>query len=275
MRLGSCAWLVGLAGAACVPPGSAGPQDSGPSLTRSPEAPATVPNAAVTPAAEAMKTPFEDDFSHVGAATPFANPPTPPSPSDAGAVTPSGAEPSADWLPTQPGVWRIEGGRLCADHARNHGIWLKRVLPVNARIEFDAWAMTPDGDIKAEYWGDGHSFATSLSYTNATSYLTIFGESHNKFHVLARLNEHGNDRQEITVTTDTDDPREKPVMPGQLYHFKVERTDGKTVKWSVNGLEYLTFPDPQPLAGMGHDHFGFNDWETKVCFDNLKITPLP
>jgi hypothetical protein len=55
----------------------------------------------------------------------------------------------------------------------------------------------------------------------------------------------------------------------------VERTDGKTVKWSVNGLEYLTFPDQLPLAGMGHDHFGFNDWETKVCFDNVKVTPLP
>ena len=29
-----------------------------------------------------------------------------------------------------------------------------------------------------------------------------------------------------------------------------------------------------PLAGVGHDHFGFNDWEAKVCFDNVRVTPL-
>jgi hypothetical protein len=30
-----------------------------------------------------------------------------------------------------------------------------------------------------------------------------------------------------------------------------------------------------PLRGAGHDHFGFNNWQVKVCFDNLKIVPLP
>jgi hypothetical protein len=223
------------------------------------------------PAAEVMKAPFEDDFSHVAAPAPqpFA------SVGDSSAVPSSGAEPSADWIPTQPGIWHIEGGRLCGEHAKNHGIWLKRVLPVNARIEFDAIAMTNEGDVKAEYWGDGHSYATSLSYTNATSYLTIFGGQHNKFHVLARVNERGNDRQEITVTTDTDDPREKPVMTAQSYHFKVERSDGKSVKWWVDGNEMLTYADAQPLAGVGHDHFGFNNSDAKVCFDNVKVVPLP
>jgi hypothetical protein len=92
--------------------------------------------------------------------------------------------------------------------------------------------------------------------------------------VLARINEHGSDRKEIKVDPDSDDPRQRPVTGGQTYHFKIERTDGKTVKWSVDGLEYLTFPDGSPLAGIGHDHFGFNDWEVKVCFDNVKVTPL-
>ena len=36
-------------------------------------------------------------------------------------------------------------------------------------------------------------------------------------------------------TRSSDDPREQPVTAGQLYHFKIERTDGKTVRWSVNG----------------------------------------
>ena len=140
-------------------------------------------------------------------------------------------DPGTDWSSTQGGIWRIENGQLCGEHAKNHGIWLRRVLPVNARIEFDAVTLSADGDLKAELWGDGRSAATAISYTNATSYLTIFGGWHNKFHVLARINEHGNDRKEIAVSPDSDDPREKPVVVGQRYHFKVERTDGHTVKW--------------------------------------------
>jgi hypothetical protein len=238
------------------------------------------------PPVDVMKVPFEDDFGKGGAVAP--QPTTTPAssasaaPSGSGAPVPAptpaavaGVEPSADWMPTQPGIWRIEGGRLCGEHAKNHGIWLKRTLPVNARIEFDAVADSTDGDLKAEYWGDGRSYATALSYTNATSYLTIFGGWHNKFHVLARINEHATDRKEITVDPNSDDVREKPVVAGQIYHFKVERTDGKTVKWYINGNDMLTYPDPQPLAGVGHDHFGFNDWDVKVCFDNVKVVPLP
>jgi len=32
--------------------------------------------------------------------------------------------------------------------------------------------------------------------------------------------------------------------------------------------------DPNPLQGRGHDHFGFNNWQSDLWFDNLKITPL-
>jgi hypothetical protein len=179
-----------------------------------------------------------------------------------------------DWTQAGTSAWRIENGRLCGANAHNHGVWLNRTLPVNARIEFDAISDVQDGDLKAEVWGDGRSAATSISYTNATSYLTILGGWHNKFHVLARINEHGTDRKEIKVDNESDDPTQKPVTAGQVYHFKIERTDGKTVKWAVNGIEYLDYVDSQPLTGLGHDHFGFNDWEAKVCFDNVKVTPL-
>jgi hypothetical protein len=130
----------------------------------------------------------------------------PPPPADLG----------PEWVSTAPGIWRIEGGRLCGEHAHNHGVWMRRAIPVNARIEFDAVSDSVDGDLKAEYWGDGRSFATSLSYTNATSYLTIFGGWHNKFHVLARIDEHANDRKQINVDPSSDDPREKPVFAGQI-----------------------------------------------------------
>lgn len=176
-----------------------------------------------------------------------------------------------DWLGTGAG-WSISQGRLCGKGARNHPAWLKRSIPVNARIQFDAVSTSPEGDLKAELWGDGQSGATAVSYTNATSYLTIFGGWKNHYHVLARLDEHATNRQQIEVGTD--DPRARAVEPNRTYHFKVERTDGKTVRWRVDDVELFVFTDPQPLQGPGHDHFGFNNWDVLVCFDNLEITPL-
>ena len=171
-------------------------------------------------------------------------------------------------------AFRIESGRLCARGARNQPLWLRRRLPLNARIEFDATSHSEAGDIKVEAWGDGRSGATTVSYTNATSYLFILGGWNNSLHVLARLDEHARGRAELRVDPDTDDPRTAPVEPGRPYHFVIERRDGRTVRFSVNEVEILTLTDPSPLAGPGHDHFGFNDWETLVCFDNLDIVPL-
>jgi hypothetical protein len=219
----------------------------------------------VTPSSalgELLRSPFRDDFDRAAA----------PGGGDGSAF---GTELGPDWMASAPNIWHLESGRVCGEHAKNHGLWLRKTIPVNARIEFDAVSQSPEGDIKAEFWGDGRSSATSLSYTNATSYLTIFGGWHNHFHVLARINEHGSDRQEISIVPTSEDPKEKPVVAGQRYHFKVERTDGRSVKWWVDGIEMLTFQDPSPLAGAGHDHFGFNDWDVKVCFDNVVVTPLP
>ncbi len=250
------------AGSACVPPGSAGPADGGAASSTAGRPAPTTPNFQ---SPDLLKAPFEDNFDR-GLA----------SPADGSAEGGGGGmEPGPDWIATAPGIWHLEKGRLCGEHAKNHGVWLKWAIPTNARVEFDAVSQSPDGDLKAEYWGDGRSYATALSYTNATSYLTIFGGWHNKFHVLARINEHGTDRKEIGIDPSSDDPREKPVFAGQSYHFKVERNDGKTVRWWVDGIEMLTYADMSPLGGLGHDHFGFNDWDVKVCFDNVRIVPLP
>lgn len=173
------------------------------------------------------------------------------------------------------GAWRVQDGRLCGQGARNRGIWLARRLPVNARIEFEATSASADGDIKVELWGDGLSGATSASYTNATSYLAVLGGWKNTLHALARLDEHGADRLTIRVDKTEDDPRAQPVTPGQVYRFRVERIDGQTISWFVDDVLFHRLQDETPLAGPGHDHLGFNDWETPVCFDNLRVTPLP
>lgn len=178
-----------------------------------------------------------------------------------------------DWRALSLG-WRIVDGQLCGEKAHNRGLWLARRLPVNARIEFDAVSKVKDGDIKVEVWGDGVSGATGNSYTNATSYLAILGGWKNSLHVLARLDEHGADRRLLEVDPRSDDERQRPVTIGQIYHFKLERTDGRTISWEVNDVGMHEIADSVPLVGLGHDHVGFNNWEAQVCFDNLKITPL-
>jgi hypothetical protein len=171
--------------------------------------------------------------------------------------------------------FRIQGGRLCVKGARNHPLWLKRRLPQNARIQVEAEAASDEGDIKLEAWGDGQAAATRISYTDATSYLAIFGGWKNRYHVLARMDEHAPDRPEVTIEPGSDDPRQQPALAGRRYRLKLERSDGRTLRFWVDDVEILSFTDPLPLQGTGHDHFAFNDWDTPVCFDHLVVEPLP
>lgn len=302
LALGAAATALAALAAAptsgCVPAGSAPPYDAGSATA--------APTSTFKPSLNVMTAPFEDTFDRVDASE--GTWPTLEPSKDASAVAPSQVQAQADasaaldagiatmlmgrdagregregvqvpylgpnWAQVKTSAWKIENGKLCGQGAHNHGVWLQKVLPVNARIEFDAVTSSDDGDLKAEVWGDGRSAATGLSYTNATSYLTIFGGWKNTIHALARLDEHGKDRREIPVDKSSDDPRQRPVVKGQSYRFRIERADGKTVRWFIDNTEMLSWADPQPLAGEGHDHFGFNEWEVKVCFDNVKITPL-
>jgi hypothetical protein len=159
--------------------------------------------------------------------------------------------------------WQIQNGRLHVSNAHNHPLWLRRRMPRNARVEFDAWSGGDAGDIKCEVYGDGHSHAVEASYT-ATSYVVIFGGWHNRLNVIARMDEHASNRQVRSG------PR---VVPNQQYHWVVERR-GNVLNWSVDGQPMLEFNDPEPLAGSGHEFFAFNDWEVDLYFDNLVITPL-
>jgi len=179
-----------------------------------------------------------------------------------------------DYYPTGSG-FRIENGRLCASGAHNHPLWLRHRLPTNARIQVEAEAGSSDGDIKLEAWGDGRAAAKGVCYSDATSYLAILGGWKNRFHVLARLDEHAADRRELVLEPGSDDPRQQPVVPGQRYRLKLERTDGHTVRFWANDVEIASFNDAQPLVGVAHAHFAFNDWEAPVCFDQLLVEPLP
>jgi hypothetical protein len=160
--------------------------------------------------------------------------------------------------------WRIVDGRLNIRNCRNRPLWLRRTLPHDVRIEFDAESTTPEGDIKAEVFGDGSSRATEESYT-ATSYVIIFGGWSNSFNGIARMSEHADDRVQGA--------RGFRVQPGHVYHMKVERIGSRITAWA-DDTELGMMDDARPLAGRGHDHFAFNDWTVELWFDNLHITPL-
>ncbi len=160
-------------------------------------------------------------------------------------------------------TWRIVDGQLNIRNARNRPLWLRRVLPRDARIELDIRSESPDGDIKCEVYGDGTSRATSDSYT-ATSYVVIFGGWGNTLDVIAREDEHGADRVER---------RGQRVEPGRTYHMRIERDGNRITSWA-DDVELASMDDPSPLEGRGHDHFAFNDWQAELWMDNLRITPL-
>jgi hypothetical protein len=174
------------------------------------------------------------------------------------------AELGPDWFATAPESFRIENGAVIARVGHNHPLWLRRAIPRDATIEFDCWSESDDGDLKVEVWGDGRSFATDLygQYTS-TAYNFVFGGWRNQISTLARMHEHGADRQTRNV------PR---VEKGRHYHWTITRS-GIHVTWLIDGQPFLAFDDAQPLEGAGHSFFAFTDWEAELHFDNLKITP--
>jgi hypothetical protein len=156
--------------------------------------------------------------------------------------------------------WRIVDGELWAPGARNNPLWLEMRLPRDVAIEFDARSETAtgdrSGDIKFEVFGDG--------IHHASGYVCIFGGWGNTISAVARLDEHGADRQVR---------RDRKVEAGRSYHMRVERR-GRVLRWLVDGEPFLEYDDPRPLSGSGHDRFGFSGWAADLFFDDLVIEPL-
>lgn len=159
------------------------------------------------------------------------------------------------------GVWKIVDGRLVGEKIHNAALWLQTPLPERVRVEFDVRAESPTGDLKCEIFGDG--------ITHQSGYVVIMGGWHNSTNCIARQDEHGEDRK-----NDLRCPRPGNkvtcVEPLVNYRWAIERQDD-TVKWFVDGMLMLTYPDNNPLTGR---HFAFNNWAAKVSFDNLAVYDL-
>jgi hypothetical protein len=171
------------------------------------------------------------------------------------------------------GPYRIEQGALTFSMAHNHPLWLRRALPDDVRIDVDATALSPAGDVKVILAGDGKSYESDdavrrdLQYTES-GYVFIFGGWHNTVSALVRMEEHEWQRDpSVPHTTAT------RVMPGKTYHFTITRKGGH-LEWDIDGQPFLVRDDPSPLTGPEHCHFAFTGWESSVKFDHLKITPL-
>jgi hypothetical protein len=175
------------------------------------------------------------------------------------------AELGPSWLDTGGGYSIIEGA-VQAKGAYNHPLWLRKRLPKDAIIEFDATAMTPIGDIKVELYGDGESFDPDKGGYMATGYVLVFGGWRNSLSVIARENEHDEGRK-----AQRPDMR---VEPNRKYHFTITRKNG-TIDWKLDGQPFLAWTDPAPFEGASHEYFGLNNWDADVRFDNLSIRPAP
>jgi hypothetical protein len=161
------------------------------------------------------------------------------------------------------GNYRIEKGELIARQVRHHPLWLRRVLPPNAAIEFDAWTNTPNADIRVVLYGDGKSTTAAGEGCQSSGYALVFGGWGNKLSVICRDQQAGH----VRVRTDW------PLVPGRQYHFYITRQKG-LLSWFLAGHELMTWDDPAPLGGPGHTAFGFDGAEGDVTFDNLTIAPL-
>jgi hypothetical protein len=169
-----------------------------------------------------------------------------------------------DWHVTG-GNYRLINNTLRIEKAYNHPAWLKRKLPRDVQLEFDVVSYSPAGDIKVEVFGDGKTFATHKGAYTASGYVLIFGGWGNSLSVLARMDEHGNDRKVR---------RQPKVEIGKTYHWKVIRK-GKKLSWFIDGQLFHEYDDEEPLQGPGHEYFGINDWESDVAFSKLRISPAP
>jgi hypothetical protein len=170
-----------------------------------------------------------------------------------------------DWNATAP-AYRVAAGKLEVANAYNHPAWLRRRLPHDVVVDVDATSQSPAGDLKLELFGDGESFDPDKGSYTSTGYVLIFGGWHNSLSVICRQNEHDDGRKA--------ERRDVRVEPGRSYHFTISRRGG-TIDWAIDGKPFLSWTDPEPFAGPGHEYLAVNDWEADVTFDNLRIRPAP
>jgi hypothetical protein len=151
------------------------------------------------------------------------------------------------------GQWKLDGGQVYTVGANNAPLFLKVALPDDLVLEVDVTSETPTVDAKVELMTDGR--------THQSGYIFILGGWNNSISCIARLDEHGKDRRERRPTG---------VVGKRTYRWRIEKKGGE-LRWLLDGELYLTFTDPAPLHGRGHDRLAFSNWQNQLRYDNLRI----
>lgn len=153
--------------------------------------------------------------------------------------------------------WQLQEGVLRVSGARNEGLWLQVALPDEVRIDVDLTSHGEEGDLKFEVFTDGR--------THESGYVGIFGGWNNRLNLIARLDEHGEDRH-------VGQPGVQ-VEPERRYRFSIVRTDNR-LRWFVDGEHFLTFDDSEPLRGPEHAYFGLNNWNVPQSIHRVAVYDL-
>ena len=164
--------------------------------------------------------------------------------------------------------WSIVKGWVHSDAARNEGLYLSAELPSDVFIEFDARSepkpgvKTFPGDIKCDVFCEKPARQTChKNHLCSTGYTIINGGWKNELDIIARRDEHGDDRKHRSTTASS------KVKPSVVYHWAIARIDSK-VYWFRDGELQMTYEDDDAIRG---GFFGFNNWEANVYFDNFRV----
>ena len=162
------------------------------------------------------------------------------------------------------GKYRIVKGELSTQAAHHHPIWLERQLPTDISLEFDVRTTSQDADIRVLLFGDGKSTNPDAEGCQSSGYELVFGGWKNQLSVICRAGQTDGGHQRARS--------DWPVVPERTYHFYITRKDG-VLSWYIDGHEMMSWSDPNPLSGTGHEAFAFDGGQSEVFFDNLVIGP--
>lgn len=158
------------------------------------------------------------------------------------------------WRPVG-GHWTVDNQAAFSSGAQNQPCFLEVALPADLVLEVDVKSDTSEADAKIELMTDGRR--------HQSGYIFILGGWSNTISTIARLDEHGRDRRERRPTG---------ASGNRTYRWRIEKRGGD-IRWLLDGAPYITYTDPEPLEGSGHDRLAFSNYLNRVRYDNLKIWP--
>jgi predicted Ser/Thr protein kinase len=173
---------------------------------------------------------------------------------------------SSDW--TQQGkAWYCVTGLLGTSEAylkdtqdKGWGCWLRRELPEYARIEFDINLVGRGAVMVCELYATPTQGATSPA---GTGYKLMFGEKGTARPVIQR--------GMTSLTSGGVNTNPVTARAGRTHHIVVQRVDGQTLEWFIDGSLHARARDGDPKRG---GWLGFQYEDGMVLVDHVRVFDL-